>query len=48
MFNSRLGKKSIVAAAEKSEQLIQDGKKEATNIKREKLLEVKDDIGIEE
>lgn len=43
MFNSRLGKKSIVAAAEKSEQLIQDGKKEANNIKREKLLEVKDE-----
>jgi ribonuclease Y len=43
MFNSRLGKKSIVAAAEKSEQLIQEGKKEANNIKREKLLEVKDE-----
>jgi ribonucrease Y len=43
MFNSRLGKKSIVAAAEKSEQLIQDAKKEANNIKREKLLEVKDE-----
>ncbi len=43
MFNSRLGKKSIVAAAEKSEQLIQDAKKEANNTKREKLLEVKDE-----
>lgn len=43
MFNSRIGKKSIVAAAEKSEQVIQDAKKEANNIKREKLLEVKDE-----
>ncbi|MFZ2322102.1 MAG: ribonuclease Y [Ignavibacteriaceae bacterium] len=43
MFNSRVGKKSIVAAAEKAEQLIQDAKKESNNIKREKLLEVKDE-----
>jgi ribonuclease Y len=41
--NTRVGKKSIVAAAEKSEQIIQDAKKEANNIKREKLLEVKDE-----
>ena len=43
MFNSRVGKKSIVAAAEKAEQLIQDAKKESNSIKREKLLEVKDE-----
>lgn len=43
MFNSKVGKKSIVAAEEKAEQLIQDAKKEAGNIKREKLLEVKDE-----
>ena len=43
MFNSRVGKKSIVAAAEKAEQVIQDAKKEANSIKREKLLEVKDE-----
>lgn len=43
MSNSRVGKKSIVAAAEKAEQLIQDAKKESNSIKREKLLEVKDE-----
>ncbi|HEX9253125.1 MAG TPA: ribonuclease Y [Ignavibacteriaceae bacterium] len=43
MFNSKVGKKSIVAAEEKAEQLIQDAKKEAANLKREKLLEVKDE-----
>ena len=43
IFNSKVGKKSVVAAEEKSEQIIQDAKKEATNLKREKLLEVKDE-----
>ncbi len=43
IFNSRIGKKSIVAANEKADQIIQDAKKEANNIKREKLLEVKDE-----
>jgi ribonuclease Y len=43
MFNSKIGKKSIVAAEEKAEQIIQDSKKEASNLKREKLLEVKDE-----
>ena len=43
MFNSKVGKKSIVAAEEKAEQLIQDAKKETANLKREKLLEVKDE-----
>ena len=43
MLNSKVGKKSIVAAEEKAEQLIQDAKKEAANLKREKLLEVKDE-----
>lgn len=42
-FNSRFGKNSINAATEKSELIIQDAKKEAANIKREKLLEVKDE-----
>jgi len=42
-FNSKFGKNSINAAAEKAESIIQDGKKEAANIKREKLLEVKDE-----
>ncbi len=43
MFNSKVGKKSIVAAEEKAESIIQDAKKEAANLKREKLLEVKDE-----
>ena len=43
MFNSKVGKKSIIAAEEKAEQLIQDAKKESGNLKREKLLEVKDE-----
>jgi len=43
MFNTRVGKKSISAAEEKAEQVIQDAKKEAANLKREKLLEVKDE-----
>lgn len=42
-FNSRFGKNSIHAATEKAEQIIQDAKKEASNTKREKLLEVKDE-----
>ena len=42
-FNSKFGKNSINAAAEKSETMIQDAKKEAANLKREKLLEVKDE-----
>ena len=43
IFNSKVGKKSVVAAEEKAGQIIQDAKKEATNLKREKLLEVKDE-----
>ncbi|MHB1686269.1 MAG: ribonuclease Y [Ignavibacteriaceae bacterium] len=43
IFNSKIGKKSIVAAEEKSKQIITEAQKEATNIKREKLLEVKDE-----
>lgn len=43
MFNSKVGKKSITAAEEKAEQVIQDAKKETANLKREKLLEVKDE-----
>ena len=42
-FNSKIGKKSIIAAEEKANQIIQDSKKEANNLKREKLLEVKDE-----
>ncbi len=42
-FNSRVGKKSIVSAEERATLIIQDAQKEANNIKREKLLEVKDE-----
>lgn len=43
LFNSKLGKKSIVSAEERAKQIIADAEKEANNIKREKLLEVKDE-----
>lgn len=42
-FNSRVGKKSIASAEERSKVLIQDAQKESNNLKREKLLEVKDE-----
>ena len=42
-FNNRIGKKSINAADERSKQIIAEAQKEANNIKREKLLEVKDE-----
>jgi ribonucrease Y len=43
MFNSKIGKKSIASAEERAKQIISEGQKEANNIKREKLLEVKDE-----
>jgi ribonuclease Y len=43
MFNSKVGKKSLVSAEERAKQIIVDAEKEAKNIKREKLLEVKDE-----
>lgn len=42
-FNSRAGKKSLVAAELRAKQILEDAEKEAQNIKREKLLEVKDE-----
>ncbi len=42
-FNSRIGKKSLLSAEEKAKQVIADAQKDANNIKREKLLEVKDE-----
>lgn len=42
-FNSKIGKKSIASAEARAEQIIQDAQKEANNLKREKLLEVKDE-----
>ncbi|RJP71546.1 MAG: ribonuclease Y [Ignavibacteriales bacterium] len=43
IFNSKVGKRSIVSAEERAKQIIADSEKEANNIKREKLLEVKDE-----
>ena len=43
MFNSKIGKKSLVSAEERAKQIIAEAQKESTNIKREKLLEVKDE-----
>ena len=42
-FNSKVGKKSIASAEARAEQIIQDAQKEANNLKREKLIEVKDE-----
>jgi ribonucrease Y len=43
LLNSKLGKKSIVSSEERAKQIVTDAQKEANNIKREKLLEVKDE-----
>jgi ribonuclease Y len=43
MFNSKVGKKSITSAEERAKQIISDSQKESNNLKREKLLEVKDE-----
>lgn len=43
IFNSRVGKKSLNSADERAKKIIEDSHKEANNIKREKLLEVKDE-----
>lgn len=43
LFNSKIGAKSLVSADERAKQLIIDAEKEAKNLKREKLLEVKDE-----
>jgi ribonuclease Y len=43
LINSKIGKKSIVSSEERAKQIISDAQKEANNIKREKLLEVKDE-----
>jgi ribonuclease Y len=42
-FNSKVGKKSILSAEKRAEQIIADAQKEANSIKKEKLLEVKDE-----
>jgi len=43
ILNSKLGKKSVSTAEEKAKQILNDAEKEANNLKREKLLEVKDE-----
>ncbi len=43
MFNSKVGKKSLISAEERSKQILADAEKEVVNLKREKLLEVKDE-----
>ncbi len=42
-INSKIGKSAINRAKEKANEIIEDAKKEAKNLKREKLLEVKDE-----
>lgn len=42
-INSKIGKNSIQSANEQRERILDDAEKEAKNIKREKLLEVKDE-----
>ena len=43
IFNSKIGKKNIVSAEAEAKRIIDDAEKESKNIKREKLLEVKDE-----
>lgn len=42
-INSKIGKNSIQSANDQRERILEDAEKEAKNIKREKLLEVKDE-----
>lgn len=43
IFNSKVGKKSVTSAEDRAKKMIDDAHKEANNLKREKLLEVKDE-----
>ena len=43
VVNSRIGKNTIGNAKERALNIIEDAEKEARNIKREKLIEVKDE-----
>lgn len=42
-LNSKIGKKSLLASEERAKQIVSDAQKESQNLKREKLLEVKDE-----
>ena len=43
IFNSKIGKKNILSAETEAKRIVEDAEKESKNIKREKLLEVKDE-----
>ncbi len=43
IFNSKLGKKNIASAELEAKRIIEEAEKDAKNIKREKLIEVKDE-----
>jgi len=43
LVNSKMGENSLEAADERAKQVVTDAEKEAKNLKREKLLEVKDE-----
>ena len=43
VINSKIGKNNVVNAKEKAQKLIEEAEKEAKHLKREKLLEVKDE-----
>jgi len=43
MLNSQVGKRSISSAEERAKKIIEGAEKESANLKREKLLEVKDE-----
>ena len=43
LINSKIGKNNIASAEEKAKKLIEDADKEAKHLKKEKLLEVKDE-----
>ncbi|MBI1938545.1 MAG: ribonuclease Y [Ignavibacteriales bacterium] len=42
-INSKIGKNNVAVAKEKSQKIVEEAEKEAKHIKREKLLEVKDE-----
>ncbi|NWF89366.1 MAG: ribonuclease Y [Ignavibacteriaceae bacterium] len=42
-LNTKIGKKSLLAAEERAKQIILEAQRESQNLKREKLLEVKDE-----
>ena len=43
-LNSIIGKKSYIAARKKADQIIQDADAEIENLKKEKLLEINEDL----